>query len=71
MGIIRKTMSASTMGVINWRNDSEREAAAERSKTKAYKQRTKAMKAEHQAAREERQADAEYADFLRWKEQQK
>jgi hypothetical protein len=40
MGLIRKYMSVSTMGIVNYRNDSERQAAAERSKSKAYKART-------------------------------
>jgi len=40
MGLFRKTMSLSTAGVVDWRDKSERAAAAERSKKNAYKERT-------------------------------
>jgi hypothetical protein len=49
MGLMRKTMSMSTMGLVNFRNDSERSAAAERSKKTAYKERTQ-MEREMRAA---------------------
>ena len=54
MGLLRKTMSLSTMGVVNYRDRSERAAAAERSKTKAYRERTKMLREESRA---DRQAD--------------
>lgn len=41
MGLMRKTMSLSTIGLVSYRSDSERAAAAERSKKNAYKARTK------------------------------
>lgn len=41
MGMMRKMMSLSTAGLVDWRNDSEREAAGERTKSKAYKERSK------------------------------
>ncbi|WGX94525.1 DUF2510 domain-containing protein [Nocardioides sp. L-11A] len=52
MGLFRKTMSLSTMGVVNWRNDSERQAAAERSKSKAYRDRTQTLLEQAQADRD-------------------
>lgn len=40
MGLFRKTMSLSTAGLVDWRDHSERAAAAERSKKNAYRERT-------------------------------
>jgi hypothetical protein len=41
MGLFRKTLSLSTAGLVDFRDHSERAAAAERSKKNAYKERTK------------------------------
>lgn len=41
MGMLRKFVSVNTLGLVDFRNDSERSAAAERSKKNAYKERTK------------------------------
>lgn len=41
MGLFRKAMSVSTAGLVDWRDHSERAAAAERSKKNAYKERTR------------------------------
>lgn len=42
MGLFRKSMSVSTMGLVDWRDRSERAAAAERKKARNYKARTQA-----------------------------
>lgn len=57
VGLFRKTMSLSSMGFIDWRDHSERAAAAERKKAKNYKQRTKkeAELAERELALRERE----------------
>jgi hypothetical protein len=55
-------MSLSTAGVINWRNDSERQAAAERTKSKAYKARTALEAADRQRELAIREKEIELAE---------
>jgi hypothetical protein len=62
MGLFRKTLSISSAGLIDFRDHSERAAAAERSKKNAYKARTKSdreMKERELAVREREIALAE------------
>jgi hypothetical protein len=62
MGLFRKTMSLSTMGVVNWRDASECEAAAERSKSRAYKQRTQIEAADRKSELELREREIALAE---------
>lgn len=64
MGLFRKYMSVSTVGLISYRNDSERAAAAERAKVKGYKQRTSAEMSmrERELALREREIAAQEAE---------
>lgn len=54
MGVIRKTMSMSTLGLIDFRSDKERIARSTRHTAKAAKEQTKLLQhqleAQHQAA---------------------
>ena len=62
MGLFRKTMSLSTMGMVNWRDSSERTAAAERSKSKAYKERTRIEATDRQRELELREREIALAE---------
>lgn len=57
MGLIRKTISASSMGVVDWRSDKERIAGHTKGTKKAVKAQTRALK---QIARREQQDRKKY-----------
>lgn len=59
MGLIRKTMSISTLGIIDLRSDKERIARSTRKTKKAVVQQTKAAKRDARAARQQTAAHSQ------------
>lgn len=53
MGVIRKTMSLSTMGLVDWKSDKERMAASARKTKSAARKTNKLLKEQNKILKEQ------------------
>ena len=53
MGVIRKTMSMSTLGLVDWKSDKERIAASTRKTKKAVKKNNRLLEEQNRLLREQ------------------
>lgn len=53
MGLIRKTLSASTVGLVDWKSDKERVAASARKTKSATRKTNKLLKEQNKLLREQ------------------